>query len=88
MGRRPRPRDGVESVTLDDEVVALDTTTLTLHHLNATATIFWSECNGVRTLAQIVDTIAMRSGQPRENVEADLLTLVDTMVARGLLALE
>jgi hypothetical protein len=88
MHRRPRRRDGVEPVMFDNEVIALDTATATLHHLNVPATAFWSECDGSRTLREIADVIARRSGQPRATVEIQLLDLVDTMVARGLVALD
>jgi hypothetical protein len=88
MNQRPRRCEDIEPVMLDNEVLALDTTTATLHHLNIPATVFWTECDGFRTLDDIANTIAARSGHPRSTVEDQLLDLVDTMVARGLVALD
>jgi hypothetical protein len=88
MARRPRPRDGVEPVLLDDEIVVLDSTYTTLHHLNVPAAMFWAECNGVRTLEAIVETIAAQSGHPRKILKDQVLALVENLVALGLLTLE
>jgi hypothetical protein len=73
---------------LDDEIVAFDSATAMLHHLNVPASLFWSACDGTRTLGEIARAIAARSEQSLATVEAQLLDLVDALVARDLLTLD
>jgi len=88
MVSRPRPAPGVEPVMLDDEIVAFDSATMMLHHLNVPASMFWSVCDGTRTLGEIARAIAARSGQSTTTVEAQILELVDALVARNLMTLD
>ena len=88
MLSRPRRRAGIEPVMLDDEIVAFDAARAMLHHLNVPATVFWSACDGTRTLGEIAREIAARSEQPLATVEAQLLDLVDALIARDLLTLD
>ncbi len=88
MVTRPRRRAGIEPVVLDDEIVAFDSATEMLHHLNVPAAAFWSACDGTRTLGDIARSFAARSEQPIATVEAQLLDLVDALVARDLLTLD
>jgi coenzyme PQQ synthesis protein D (PqqD) len=88
MASRPRRRSGIDPVALDDEIIAFDSAAASLHHLNAAASVFWSECDGIRTLGEIARAMATRSCQPLAMVEAQLLELVDGLLARGLLELD
>ena len=88
MVSRPRPAPGVEPVRLDDEIVAFDAATMMLHHLNVPASMFWSACDGTRTLGEIAHAIAARSGQSPATVETQILELVDALVARDLMILD
>jgi hypothetical protein len=73
---------------LDEEVVAFDSGTMMLHHLNVPASMFWSACDGIRTVGEIACAIAARSGLSQETVETQVLDLVDALVARDLLILD
>jgi coenzyme PQQ synthesis protein D (PqqD) len=88
MVSRPRRRAGIEPVVLDDEIVAFDSATAMLHYLNVPASVFWSACDGTRTLGELARMIAARSDQSLDAVEAQLLDLVDALVARDLLTLD
>ena len=88
MVSRPRRPAGVEPVVLDDEIVAFDSATAMLHHLNVPASMFWSACDGTRTLGEIAQAIAARSEQSLATVETQLLDLVDALVGRNLLTLD
>jgi hypothetical protein len=88
MMSRPRRPGGIEPVMLDDEIVAFDSSTEMLHYLNVPASVFWSACDGTRTLGEIARAIVARSDQSLATVEAEVLDLVDALVARGLLTLE
>ena len=88
MVSRPRRPASIEPVVLDDEIIALDSATSMLHYLNVPATVFWSACDGTRTLAEIARAIAARSDQSLATVEEQLLGLVDELVARDLLTLD
>jgi pyrroloquinoline quinone biosynthesis protein E len=52
--------------------------------LNETAAAIVTECDGSRTIAQIVVAIAERFDAPRERVEADVRALLESLRQRGL----
>jgi hypothetical protein len=68
---RPRPRADLVAQLLDDELVVYDATTRTLHHLNASATIFWTLCDGARTVDEIIEIIAAHTDGERTSIERD-----------------
>jgi hypothetical protein len=88
MVSRPRRPAGIEPVVLDDEIIALDTATAMLHHLNVPAAVLWAACDGTRTLGEIARAMAAGSDQSPAAVEAQVLDLVDALVARDLLTLD
>ncbi len=88
MMSRPQRPPGIEPVAFDNEIVAFDSATAMLHHLNVPASMFWSACDGTRTVGEIARSIAARSGRSLVTVEAQLLDLVEALVARGLLTLD
>ena len=88
LSRCPRRRHAVEAVAFDDEIVAFDAATATLHHLNLGAATFWRACDGVHTLEDIARSIAERAAEPVAVVQAQLLELADAMAARNLLVFD
>jgi hypothetical protein len=87
VASRPRPRDGVASVTLDGEAVLYDGTTKTLHHLNAAATLVWLHCDGHRTVATISRMIAEDSHANVRDVTRDVTELVRALTDAELLVI-
>lgn len=85
---RPCARDGLASVFLDDEIVLYDETTTTLHHLNVAATLVWQQCDGRRTIEDIVETIAAGTVTEVEAVRRDVEDVVRRLVAASLLVVE
>jgi Coenzyme PQQ synthesis protein D (PqqD) len=85
---RPRPRDGLTSVLLDDELVLYDSESKTLHHLNAAATLVWLHCDGKRTVDVIASTLADGSTTPAEAIRRDVVALIEELGAASLLVLD
>ena len=52
--------------------------------LNESAAAIVSECDGSRTVAQIVDLVAERFEAPRDRVEADVKAMLEALRQRGL----
>ena len=82
----PRLRTGVGSAFLDDEGVLLDPATGASHVLDQPAALVTRFLDGESTLREIAFDIADVLGADRERVEADVVTLVRTLGAQGLLA--
>jgi hypothetical protein len=73
------------TVEIDGEAIVLDEAQNRLHLLNATATIVWACCDGSGTMAEIAHDFAEIVGIPTEQLESELVTLVRTLGAEGLL---
>ena len=86
MTDSPRPRDELAIVELDGEAVIYDESTGGLHHLNPTATIVWSLCDGVSTTSAIAADIADAFGLPIEEISGQVTEVVETFASAGLLA--
>ena len=81
-----RPREGITAVGLDGEVVLYDAGGRRLHHLNATAALFWQQCDGTRSVADIVAAVVdADSGADQATVQADFDALVADLTRAGLL---
>jgi len=64
--------------SIDGEVVILDRSAGTVHHLNATASHIWSECDGTQSAADIAARVAASfNGVPETVLEDVLATLAD-----------
>jgi Coenzyme PQQ synthesis protein D (PqqD) len=85
---RPRPRDGLASVLLDDELVVYDSESKTLHHLNAAATLVWLHCDGERTVDVIAETLADGSTTAPDAIRRDVAALVAQLGAASLLVID
>jgi hypothetical protein len=86
----PRSRSDLSSVELDGEAVILDGSSGELHHLNQSATLVLSLCDGSRTVGTIAGELSELFGMPTDVMiielrraltslgEADLLDAVPT----------
>jgi hypothetical protein len=73
------------TVTIDGEAIVLDEAQNRLHLLNASATVVWTCCDGSGTLAEIADDLADAVGVPADALVSELVALVRTLGAEGLL---
>jgi PqqD family protein of HPr-rel-A system len=66
---RLRPRDDLTVVEIDGEAVVYDDATGDLHHLNPTATVVFSLCDGSVTARDLSAEIADAFGEPVEEIQ-------------------
>lgn len=83
--QRPAVRDDLTVVELDGEAVVYDGATGDLHHLNPTATIVFSLCDGTATVRDLADDIADAYRQPADDVERQIRALLRRFRTSGLL---
>lgn len=81
----PALRTGVGSAFLEDEAVLLDPATGASHVLDQPAALVTRFLDGSSTLAEIAFDISDVLGVDRERVEADVVSLVQTLGGHGLL---
>lgn len=81
----PAARDGVLFRGLEDGCVLYDPEAEKVHSLNVTAGVIWCLVDGVRSIDEIADEIASRSGAGAEAVLADVLRAADELARQGLL---
>ena len=82
---RPRTRTDLSVVELDHEAVVYDGSTGNLHHLNPSATVVFSLCDGTATIRELAQDIAAAFGRPREEVEPQVRRLLTSFRRQGLL---
>jgi len=82
---RPGARSDLVVLELDDELIVYDAAERSLHHLNATATLVWKLCDGTRSVAVIIATIAETAAVDVELVEADVVDLIAGLRTASLL---
>jgi hypothetical protein len=82
---RPLARtDGVLTETLDDEVLVYDLDGDLALHLNHTAALVWRNCDGHRTVAELVALVGAELG---ETVDEDVILMaLDTLSEHGLIS--
>ena len=56
-----------------------------LYTLNETGRAVWERLDGVRTLAQVADSIAEEYSSPADDIAADVLGFVEEMLRRKML---
>jgi PqqD family protein of HPr-rel-A system len=83
--QRPTLRDDLTVVELDGEAVVYDDRTGDLHHLNATATVVFSLCDGTGTVRELATDLAHAYGQPVDDVERQIRGLLRRFRRAGLL---
>lgn len=82
---KPRVRPDLTVVELDGEAVIYDERTDDIHHLNPTATIVFSLCDGTASFGEIVADIAEVFTVPPDQVARDVRSLLREFRRSGLL---
>jgi PqqD family protein of HPr-rel-A system len=82
---KPRARADLAAAELDGEAVIYDERSGDLHHLNPTATIIFSMCDGTSTVREMSGEIAGAFGVPADEVERQVRALLKELREAGLL---
>jgi hypothetical protein len=85
---RPRRREGLASVLVDDELVVYDASSSMLHHLNRTASLVWLQCDGERTVEAIARSLCGDGTAESEAILRDVVELVKELSTASLLVSE
>jgi hypothetical protein len=80
-----RHRPDLVTRTVDGELIILDRTAETVHHLNATATYIWSACDGTHSANDIAASLTASFGDVPPTVLDDVLTTLADFRRRGFL---
>jgi PqqD family protein of HPr-rel-A system len=83
---KPRARDDLAVVELDGEVVIYDEASGNLHHLNPSATIVFSLCDGTATIRELSEEISGVFELEPSEVERQIRSVVREFRAQDLLA--
>jgi PqqD family protein of HPr-rel-A system len=83
---RPKHRDGLTIVELDGEAVVYDEHNGELHHLNPSATVALSLCDGTRTVEQMADEVSNAFGVSVQDVLPQMRSVLERFAEAGLLA--
>jgi PqqD family protein of HPr-rel-A system len=83
--QRPRVRGDLTVVELDGEAVVYDDDNGHLHHLNRSATLVFSLCDGRATARELALDIAEAFREPADGVERQLRRLLRDFRRQGLL---
>ena len=81
---RLRAREDLTVVEIDGESVVYDEATGNLHHLNPTATVVFSLCDGTVSARELAVEIAEAFDQPTDEVERQVRRLLRELRAQGL----
>lgn len=82
---RPKTSEELAVVELDGEAVIYDPRTGDLHHLNPTATIVFSLCDGTATVREMSQELSGAFGIAPEEIESQVRSLLRRFRAAGLL---
>jgi hypothetical protein len=80
-----RHRSDLATRAVEGELIILDRTAETVHHLNATATYIWSACDGTHSADDIVASLTASFGDVPPTVLGDVLTTLADFRRRGFL---
>jgi hypothetical protein len=83
---KPSVRPDLDVVEVDGEAVVYDGDARTVHHLNQSAALVFSLCDGMSTVAQIAEAIADVYEMPQDEVLAQVKPLVADLRRLRLLA--
>jgi hypothetical protein len=83
-----RVPDDVLFRELQGEAVILNLASSTYFGLDAVGTRIWQLCEAHGALRTVFDAMQLEFDAPGETLQSDLLTFVDELLARGLLALQ
>ncbi len=73
---KPKVRQDLAIVELDGEAVIYDENDNTIHHLNPTATIVLSMCDGTSTIKEFSMEIAEAFSMPPDEIERQVRSLL------------
>jgi len=82
---RPRIRSGLAVEQLDGEALIYDEESGQLHHLNPTATLVFSLCDGNATAREMATDLSELYGVPADEVEPQVRTLIREFRKAGLI---
>ena len=82
---KPKVRDDLAAVELDGEAVVYDESNGSLHHLNPTATIVFSFCDGSSTVKEMSAEISEAFGAESTQIEREVRKLLRSFKESGLL---
>jgi hypothetical protein len=82
---RPRAKASLEVAELDDGTVVYDPGNNGLHHLNPSAALVFSLCDGTATIAEMSEAISDVYGVPGEEVELQVRALIADLRRDGVL---
>lgn len=85
---RPRPAPGFQTDVLDGEAILFQATTLEILHLNPTATLIWSLCDGQRCVADLRDLLCAAYPGAAAQIPADLVRTLRAFQESGALIFE
>lgn len=83
---RPAVRSDLTIVELDGEAVVYDEASGELHHLNPSATIVLTLCDGTATVDEMAAWIAEASGVDPAEIADQVRTTIDRFSGAGLIA--
>jgi PqqD family protein of HPr-rel-A system len=82
---KPQMRDDLTVVELDGETVVYDEQSGDLHHLNPTATVVATLCDGTVTIRELATEISAAFEVPQSEVERQVRRLLGRLRRTGLL---
>ena len=82
---RPKVRDDLIVVEIDDELVVVDRRHEGLHHLNRSAAAVFHSCNGTATYAQISAALAATYAVPFTQMQHYVAPVLDRLAQARLL---
>ena len=81
----PRPIEGFQIETLDDEIVLLHPTRNVIIYSNQTAALIWKLCDGTRTVGEITEILSAVYPEARDEIKIDVSATIQTLTSRGAL---
>ena len=82
----PRRLPRASTVTVDDKTMIYDEVGHAVLVLNASASAVWARCDGVRTVARIIEDLAAEVGLDPDEVADDIALTVARLLEVGLLS--
>jgi len=84
----PKQRQDVHSTMLDWESVVLNLSTGRYYTLNPVGALTWNQCQGDRSLAEILESVCREFDVPADQAHRDLMELMRHLEEEGLLHIE
>ncbi|MBI1795077.1 MAG: PqqD family protein [Chloroflexi bacterium] len=81
----PAPIEGFQIETLDGEIVLLHPARNLIIHSNQTGALIWHLCDGIRTVDEITELLSAAYPDARDEIQADVPAVIQTLISRGAL---